>query len=161
MILILFLLILISSQVYAWFSARARYENTPTFATLEVDITSGSTSMTDSSFTTIYLNNVYPGSTINFNSLSILNTGNEAVYAIVKLKLKFEINDNNYVFMYYYNLDDERIDNINLGNNTASASLLNASQNDSVNLSFTLNGDEFTNDFKQTSIEVTFTALAI
>lgn len=161
LILVLFLLILVSSNVYAWFTARARYEDTPTFATLEVDITSGSTSMTDSSFTTTYLNNVYPGSTISFNSLSISNTGNEAVYTIVKLKLKFEINSNSYVFIYYYNLDGERIDNINLENNTAPASLLNAGQSDSVNLSFTLNGDEFTNDFKQTSIEVTFTALAI
>ncbi len=103
LILILFLLILISSQVYAWFSARARYENTPTFATLEVDITSGSTSMTDSSFTTIYLNNVYQGSTINFNSLSILNTGNEAVYAIFDNR-PF---DGRFYYMHIWDNDNE------------------------------------------------------
>lgn len=159
--LIVFLFTIIITQVYAWFTATSKYENNPTFASLEVDITSGGTSVSDSSFTTVYLNNINPGSTINFNTLSVSNTGNESVYSIIKLKLKFNANNNNYIFVYYYNLDGERVDNINIENNNTSATLLTAKQAKSVNLSFTFDGNEFANIFKQASIQVTFTALAI
>ena len=158
---IVLIFFLTSAGVYAWFTATARNEENLSFATLEIDIRSGADGMTDSAFTTTYLNNLNPGSTINFDTLSVANVGDEAVYTIVKLKLEFQIDNIDHCLIYYYNLDGQLIDDSNIADNISPASLVNAGETESVNLSFTLDGNEFTNDFKQNTVVVTFTALAI
>lgn len=157
-VLIFFLMI---AGVYAWFTATARQSYNSSFATLKINICSGSDSVTDSDFTTTYLDNISPGSTVNFNSLSVANIGDVSVYTIVKLKLKFEINGIDHCLVYYYNLDGQIIDHTNIEKNLTPASLIESKQTKSLNLSFTFEGSEFTNDFKQKRVEFTFTALAI
>ena len=157
-VLIFFLMI---AGVYAWFTATARQSYNSSFATLKINICSGSDSVTDSDFTTTYLDNISPGSTVNFNSLSVANIGDVSVYTIVKLKLKFEINGIDHCLVYYYNLDGQIIEHTNIEKNLTPASLIESKQTKSLNLSFTFEGSEFTNDFKQKRVEFTFTALAI
>ena len=162
LVLVQFLLMFfVLYTTYAWFTASAQEDNTSSFATLNINIASGSTTMTDSSFQTTYLQNILPGSTINFNNLSVRNSGTASAYTILKLKLKSTDASNSFTFIQYYNLDGERIDNLNLSNNTTSATLLTAGQNRTMNLSYTFNGMEFSNAYKLNTVEVTFTALAI
>ena len=163
-IIMIISLCLILPSINAWFSAVSNREGEITFSTLSLNLqdNTNSTHETNSTFTTKYLSNIAPGSTININDTKIKNSGNASIYALVNLDVSIEQQGKTTLhWNTWYDLNGNQVYTDNLALNTTGATLLDAEQEQSLDISWTFPGEVITNDYKNATAKVVLSAQGV
>lgn len=159
LIVAILLIASVFSATFAWFTASSNKSGELTFANISLELGQNGTKLSNSTFKTSYLNTITPGDSIDFNNISVKNTGNSAIYSLLQLNVGItapgfeKLN-----FVTWYNLLGNKVNTVNLPNNTVGASLVNPNETSNVDFSYTFNGDEFDNNFKNASVEISLSA---
>ncbi len=107
--------------VRAYFTSTDTKSGELTFGTIEVKLLNGESEFTASSFQTKYLTGIMPGSTLNFNSINVKNTGTHSAYVLLNLDISIPSKDGNANKLLHYNkwfnADGEEVNTTNMAIN--------------------------------------------
>ena len=90
-------------QTHSYFTSTAEKTGEITFGTIEVQLLNGESEFTANSFKSKYLTGLMPGSTLNFNSVTVKNSGTHTAYVLLNLDVSIPSTDNNANKLLHYN----------------------------------------------------------
>jgi hypothetical protein len=115
--------------------------------------------VTKNNFKTKYLNNVAPGSTLNFNDIKVKNVGDFSEYVLINVDVKITPKSGTALnYNEWYNIDGYKVNNHDFSINSAEASLLAVGESKTANIKWTIPGEVVGNTYKQSSVSVKVTA---
>ena len=172
--LMLVMLVLVSflvcSVTFGWFTATANKSGSFQFANIELNIqhSSNSANATNDSFKKQLPTSLTPGDKISFTNLKINSTptssGGMDVYSLVKLDVNVKKSNEStasVVDTVWYNLSGQEVNIQNFASNATAASLVAAGQSVICNISYTFDGDTYTDDYKGAEVSITFNAYGV
>lgn len=147
------------AYVNAYFTSTASKDGDLTFHNIKLEV---NTTNENNSVFSATLGTVVPGDTLEFNEVSVKNTGTADVYSLINLNISITKADNSeYVINEWYNLAGEEVSVNNMTTNTTEATLVATSGSEYVSLSYKFDGNTFDNSFKNSQINATLKAVGI
>ena len=147
-------------SVRAYFTSTANKSGTLTFGTIEVKLLNGTSDFTASSFQTAYLKDVFPGSTLNFNDITVKNTGTHSAYVLLNLDVSIPSSDGNAKkllhYNKWYNVNGEEVNTTNMAINTTAPTLIASGSSASSNIQWKV-PSIVGNDYKTSTVTVNMT----
>ena len=147
------------AYVNAYFTASASKKGDLNFHTIGLTINTGNEN--NSVFSTT-IEKIVPGQTLSFNNISVQNTESADVYVLMNFNLTIQKTDSTrYIIDTWYNLAGDEANVSDMENNTTEATEVTASNSQSLDLEYLVDGNIFDNSFKNATVNATIKAVGI
>jgi len=147
-------------SVRAYFTSTAEKSGELNFGTIEVKLLDGTSDFTASSFQTKYLTGIMPGSTLNFNSINVKNTGTHNAYVLLNLDVSIPSKDGNASKLLHYNkwfnANGEEVNTTNMAINQTKPTLIASGASVTSNIQWKV-PSIVGNDYKTSTVTVNMT----
>ncbi len=154
-------------SVRAYFTATASRSGEISFGSIEISLLeSDQSEITKEEFTSKYLTNLTPGSTINFNDITVKNTGTSDAYVLLNLDITIPAstatNNSKYDLHYnmWYNVSGNEVNSNEFVLNTVKPTTIHPNDSATTNISWTVPGDVVDNKYKTSKMTVNLSAYA-
>lgn len=154
-------------SVRAYFTATASRSGEISFGSIEINLLeTDQTAITKEEFTSKYLTNITPGSTINFNDITVKNTGTSDAYVLLNLDITIPAstttNNSQYNLHYnkWYNVSGNEVNDKEFVLNSVEPTRIIPNNSATTNISWTVPGDVVDNKYKTSKMTVNLVAYA-